>query len=91
MSTSERTRALRHGAWRGVAIPDVGGGLRAFLVEGLDSTGNQTILAGCTEGEVFAGGRLEVALYPTARYQDAYDADMPTPGETVESRCGGSP
>jgi hypothetical protein len=75
----------------GVSIPDVGGGARAFLVEGLDRNGNQTILAGCTEGEVFSGARLEVALYPTTRYQDAYEADVPAAGETAESRCGGSP
>jgi hypothetical protein len=73
----------------GVSIPDVGGGARAFLVEGLDRSGNQTILAGCTEGEVFSGGRVDVSLYPTARYQDAYEADVPAAGETAESRCGG--
>jgi hypothetical protein len=73
----------------GVSIPDVGGGARAFLVEGLDRSGNQTILAGCTEGEVFAGARVAVSLYPTGRYQAAYDTDTPAAGETAESRCGG--
>lgn len=73
----------------GATIPDVGAGLRAFLVEGLDQTGNQTIVAGCTEAEVFAGATLQVAVYPTVRYDDAYAADTPASGETVESRCGG--
>ncbi|GAB4198842.1 MAG: hypothetical protein OHK0013_08430 [Sandaracinaceae bacterium] len=73
----------------GLSIPDVGGGARAFLVEGLDRSGNQTILVGCTEAEIFVGGRIEVSVYPTARYQRAYEADMPATGETAESRCGG--
>jgi len=73
----------------GAAIPDTGAGLRAFLVEGLDQNGNQTIVAGCTEAEVFTGATLQVAVYPTVRYDDAYDADPPAAGETVESRCMG--
>ena len=73
----------------GASIPDVGGGLRAFLVEGLDINGNETVVAGCTEGEVFTGASIEVSVYPTVRYDAAYLADMPAAGETVESRCGG--
>ncbi len=72
----------------GVSIPDVGGGLRGFLVEGLDSNGNNTILAGCSEAEVFAGGRIDVAIYPTSRYDAAYRADMPG-SEEIADRCGG--
>lgn len=73
----------------GASIPDVGGGARGFLVEGLDLTGNNTILAGCAEDEVFTGNRIEVALFPTSRYQAAYDADRPLAGEEVRDRCGG--
>lgn len=73
----------------GISLPDVGGGRRAFVVEGLDRTGNQTIVAGCTEAEMYAGARIEIAVYPTSRYEAAYLADMPAAGETVESRCGG--
>lgn len=73
----------------GASIPDPGGGLRAFLVEGLDINGNETVVAGCAEAEVFTGARIDVAVYPTVRYDAAYLADMPGAGETVESRCGG--
>jgi hypothetical protein len=73
----------------GRAIPDVGGALRGFLVEGLDSTGNNTILAGCSEDEVHAGARVTVALFPTSRYDAAYQADMPAAGENIEDRCRG--
>lgn len=72
----------------GLAVPDVGEGRHAFLVESLGRTGNETILAGCVEGEVYAGGRLSIALYPTSDYDDAFQADMP--GTTsIEQRCGG--
>jgi hypothetical protein len=73
----------------GVAVPDVGGGLRGFLVEGLDSTGNNTILAGCSQDEVHVGARVSVALFPTSRYDAAYQADMPASGENIEDRCRG--
>jgi len=73
----------------GASLPDTGAGLRGFLVEGLDRTGNQTIVAGCTEAEVFTGASLQVSVYPTVRYDDARDADPPGGGETVEARCEG--
>ena len=73
----------------GAALPDTGAGLRGFLVEGLDRTGNQTIVAGCTEGEVFTGASLQVSVYPTVRFDDARDADPPGASETVEARCEG--
>ncbi|MFN9814125.1 MAG: hypothetical protein ACK6CU_31330 [Deltaproteobacteria bacterium] len=73
----------------GVAIPDVGGGLRGFLVEGLDSTGNNTILAGCSEEEVHGGASVRVPLFPTSRYDSAYRADAPVAGEDIEDRCRG--
>lgn len=72
----------------GVAIPDVGGGQRGFLVEGLDQTGNNTILAGCAEGEIFSGNSIDVAIYPTSRYDAAYQSDMPG-SESIAQRCGG--
>ncbi|MBN8615744.1 MAG: hypothetical protein J0L92_34430 [Deltaproteobacteria bacterium] len=69
----------------GITIPDVGGGRRGFLVEGLDSNGNNTILAGCADGEIYSGSRIDVAIYPTTRYDAAYDADPPT--EEISARC----
>ncbi len=72
----------------GATVPDVGAGLHGFLVQGLDSTGNETILAGCVEGEIYGGASLEVDLYPTSSYADAYLADPPG-SESIMSRCGG--
>lgn len=72
----------------GVSIPDVGGGQLGFLVEGLDSNGNNTILAGCSEAEVFSGGRIDVAVYPTSRYDAAYRASM-LGSESIAQRCDG--
>ncbi len=74
----------------GATLPDPGEGRHAFLVEGLDLTGNQTILAGCTEAEVFSGARLSVDLFPTSRYDAAAIADPPG-AVTPEQRCGGAP
>jgi hypothetical protein len=69
----------------GITIPDVGGGRRGFLVEGLDSNGNNTILAGCADGEIYSGSRIDVAIYPTSRYDAAYDADPPS--DEISARC----
>lgn len=73
----------------GLSLPDVGGGLHAFVVEGIDRSGNSTILAGCSEDEVYAGTSIAVALSPTDAYQTAYEESPPDDTETVVTRCGG--
>ncbi len=73
----------------GLALPDPGAGPHLFLVEGLDRTGNATILAGCAQAEVYSGSRVEVSVYPTSAYEAAYEADTPASGEDLDSRCGG--
>lgn len=72
----------------GLTLPDPGEGLLSILVEGLDRTGNQTILAGCIEGEVYTDARITVDLYPTGRYAAALSADPPG-STTPDQRCGG--
>lgn len=73
----------------GLALPDPGAGPHLYLVEGLDRTGNATILAGCVQAEVYGGSRVEISVYPTSAYQAAYAADTPEAGEDIDSRCGG--
>ena len=69
---------------RGVAFPDVGAGQKLFLVEALDEAGS-TILAGCTQAEVYGGASITVNLSTTSRYQAVFAANPPT--QTAAERC----
>lgn len=74
---------------RGIRLPDVGSGPRAYLVRVFDDS-NTVLLVGCTVAEVYASApAIRVEVYPTDDYDTAAMRLAPEPGETIDSRCGG--